>query len=703
MRQYMRHSVVLIGMLTVFSVFFPGIVAADISTGLIAHFDFEQNIADSSPTGFSGVMHGNLSYSPGAVGSYAAVFDGSSYIAFPTQYLYPLCNGTINLFVNVSSDFNYDQHVMGVKTNYKTEIGFGLNPLTYAGVPITAGNWYMITVTYSNGCTSTGSEKVYLNGQFVSEEINYHNNGYIGTWAYLSNPNYSVIGQSAAHPIESPKFKGLVDDIRIYNRALSQTEIQQLYQLRNVITPVQNITRSYKSGALPTSGGGTFPYVYGRSMVDGSIIIDINIKLNNETGGQISDSILQLWESGIEQIWSNRYNLSDGTYQYPIVFRVNWIPENMSINPYIYKTVSVKSVTGLWSTGEWYPTVYPLNIQDQIVAHEVGHYFGLYDEYTGGSLDPQNPIVDATALMAGHDSINPAIKERYFSEIIRWFEAETGRTASLTPTGAIPYVFTPYPSGLYESPIIGMTRNDWNIDGTSDLLWRHTPTGNIALWYMNGTSVTSYTTIATTPTDWIIAGTGDFNNDRKPDILWRHTPSGTVALWYMNGTSIGSTDVIGLVSADWELVGTADLNGDGKPDLLWRNTSGAIACWFMDGRDFVSAAGIAYVDVNWRIAGVADFNADGKPDILWQHTPSGTVAIWYMNGTSMTSATVINRVGTDWIITGTPDLNNDGKTDILWRQVSTGLIAYWLMDGANIQSTGTITTLDPSWQIVAPK
>ncbi len=39
--------------------------------------------------------------------------------------------------------------------------------------------------------------------------------------------------------------------------------------------------------------------------------------------------------------------------------------------------------------------------------------------------------------------------------------------------------------------------------------------------------------------NWSIAGVGDFNGDGKSDILWRHT-SGVNYVWYMNGvTPIG--------------------------------------------------------------------------------------------------------------------------------------------------------------------
>src|SRR3989304_8424342 len=87
-------------------------------------------------------------------------------------------------------------------------------------------------------------------------------------------------------------------------------------------------------------------------------------------------------------------------------------------------------------------------------------------------------------------------------------------------------------------------------------------------------------------TNWEIVGTGDFNNDGKTDILWRNKTNGLSALWFMDGTTMSSwTWLLPYVSdTNWEIVGTGDFNNDGKTDILWRNkTNGLSTLWFMDG------------------------------------------------------------------------------------------------------------------------
>jgi len=146
---------------------------------------------------------------------------------------------------------------------------------------------------------------------------------------------------------------------------------------------------------------------------------------------------------------------------------------------------------------------------------------------------------------------------------------------------------------------------DLNADGKPDLLWHHKTSGAVAAWTMNGLTMLSPEGIsigAVPDLNWQIASTPDLNGDGKPDILWLHTSTGTVAVWYMNGTAMTSSAVITAVGTSWRVVGTADFNGDGKLDILWRNpTTGEVAVWYMDGASINSASVIATVDPEWDL------------------------------------------------------------------------------------------------------
>ena len=95
---------------------------------------------------------------------------------------------------------------------------------------------------------------------------------------------------------------------------------------------------------------------------------------------------------------------------------------------------------------------------------------------------------------------------------------------------------------------------------------------------MNGSVVENSVRVNTVPTDWEVAGNGDYNGDGKSDILWRHTGFGGVGgdgqnwMYLMNGADIDSSVRVNTVPMDWEVAGNGDYNGDGKSDILWRHT-----------------------------------------------------------------------------------------------------------------------------------
>jgi len=45
--------------------------------------------------------------------------------------------------------------------------------------------------------------------------------------------------------------------------------------------------------------------------------------------------------------------------------------------------------------------------------------------------------------------------------------------------------------------------------------------------------------------NWQIVQTGDFNADGKSDLLWRDTNTGTVAVWLLNGLSVLQSGSLG--------------------------------------------------------------------------------------------------------------------------------------------------------------
>jgi hypothetical protein len=236
-------------------------------------------------------------------------------------------------------------------------------------------------------------------------------------------------------------------------------------------------------------------------------------------------------------------------------------------------------------------------------------------------------------------------------------------------------------------------QRDFNGDGKADLLWRDA-SGNTAMWFLDGTQVSSTGDVGNTPPNWSVAGTGDFNGDGIGDLVWRDN-AGDVAVWLMNGAAVTASGSLGNIPAAWTLVGTGDFDGDGKADLLWRDNLGNIAIWFMNGAQVSSSMGVGNLPINWQVVGTGDFNGDGMSDIVWRDN-LGNISIWLMNGAAVMTAAALGNIPTMWSIALTGDFNGDGMSDLLWRD-NLGNTSMWFMNGTSVASTAGVGNIPTNW------
>src|SRR5271165_3913602 len=122
-------------------------------------------------------------------------------------------------------------------------------------------------------------------------------------------------------------------------------------------------------------------------------------------------------------------------------------------------------------------------------------------------------------------------------------------------------------------------------------------------------SARAQTPVPTTPTITdFLSSSGDFNADGKQDILWRNIQTGEVRIWYMNGSTILSNDGVATVGLDWQIVGIADFDGSGFSDILWENANnGSFAIWTMREDSAVSHQ-YSSPGFQWSITGVGDLD-----------------------------------------------------------------------------------------------
>jgi len=239
---------------------------------------------------------------------------------------------------------------------------------------------------------------------------------------------------------------------------------------------------------------------------------------------------------------------------------------------------------------------------------------------------------------------------------------------------------------------------DLNGDGKDDLIWRNTD-GGVAGWLMNGAAPTATAMVGGAPNQWQIVGIGDFNFDGRDDLIWRSSADGAVAVWLMNGLGAHQDSIISGAPLDWSVAAIADFDGDGRDDIMLRHTDGTLARWTTNGVTQTGAAIIGSVSAAMEIAGVGDFDGDGRADILWRNTSDGSASIWRMKGDTVLNSATIGAAPAEWHIAQVGDFNGDGKDDIIWRH-DDGAIALWVMNGFSVTSTTIMGVVPTEWSLI---
>lgn len=259
----------------------------NLQQGLVAYYPFNGNANDESGNGNNGTVYGaTLTTDRFGNQNSAFYFDGennnieiSDNVSLRPQYIsisawaYPESSQGMLLGKSVYSNAASEQYALGaghfyfnIKRNSFCQPGFGWNWVGNSGYSLY--NWYHAIGTYDGSIM-----KIFVNGILVATNTNVQGpidgceggNLRIGKW-WANDPQ---------------NFKGKLDDIRIYNRALSQDEVNALYNEGIYLTEV------------------TITQVLQHS--DGSGLVDVNFDLSG-TANLYSISLEASFDGGTTYI-----------------------------------------------------------------------------------------------------------------------------------------------------------------------------------------------------------------------------------------------------------------------------------------------------------------------------------------------------------------------------------------------------------------
>ncbi|MDA3878934.1 MAG: T9SS type A sorting domain-containing protein [Prolixibacteraceae bacterium] len=221
--------------------------ARDISSNHILSYSFDNAegiiITDLSGKSNHGQLQGNATISDGYNNNGATLIDKADFVQLPENISEGLTSFTFTAWVNFNSlnastrlldlGNTATDNALVIIPSYKNNYGyisFRFQPyrgITYnvtSSQKIPVGSWTHIAVTYNWDLESEkGEASIYLNGKLVGTK-----NRIPHTPAdFLGNTTNNYIGYSRDEN-DLTGFNGSIDDVKLYNIALTETEIKQI-------------------------------------------------------------------------------------------------------------------------------------------------------------------------------------------------------------------------------------------------------------------------------------------------------------------------------------------------------------------------------------------------------------------------------------------------------------------------------------------
>ena len=247
-----------------------GMLDNDVRSGLVGEWKFDEDVASTSTTTYDATgnnNNGTLTNSPTRATSTCKVsnclsFDGvNNYVGVPeatstldvtnaltfAAWIYPTSTTSYRpIIAKIPPAYGSGYEFANSSGTFRTTLRTGVGDCDFTNGSLTFNTWQHVAATYNGNATSH-----YINGVFVASST-------ACTYGAAANNNDLYIGGRSS---DSSRFAGSIDDVRIYNRALSADEVKRLYNsgIYKRFFAVENVCRtndasSTIAGTAPCSG-----------------------------------------------------------------------------------------------------------------------------------------------------------------------------------------------------------------------------------------------------------------------------------------------------------------------------------------------------------------------------------------------------------------------------------------------------------------
>ena len=618
-------------------------------SGLVAWYGGDGNAHDLV-AGRNGQLKNGATFATGRVGQ-AFNLDGvDDYVEVAhSPELDPTAEATMEAWVNLAETPSRD-HKMDIMSKTAPGRGLGLSATTddrfyfYVGsgwgvrstTIIQKNQWYHLAATY----VANQEIRLYVNGRLeTTQRINE---------IRLQHSNPLMIGASPGLP--NDRFRGLIDEASLYNRALSAAEIEAIH---------------LAGGAGKCKPGGC---QYSLSKTSQSFPVG---------GGQDSFTVTTQagcpWTVSPSEAWIAVTSSSNGSGNTTVTYTVAANTGALARTGFIRVNDAVLAITQAGTTVCTYtispesksygPQEYPQE------AVQVSTQPGCKWTFT-------NPV----PWIYVHSSVeNPAQGTGAYGYLVEANKSGIARTGTLTIAGKTLTITqsansigcqTPAFAPAQTIPAAGVPfaieAADFNGDGRPDLAVVNLTPASVSIFLNNGgTTLTGPTNfpVGNNPFALTVA---DFNLDNKLDLAVANSESNNVSILLGDGMGgFGAASNITVGSAP-SAIDAGDFNLDGKPDLIVANlNSGYASVLLGDGSGGFGSPLSLSTGVGARAVLVADFNKDNRADVAVANREQNVLSIFYSNGDGTFLPGSSYATGTEPLWLATADLNLDGNPDLI--------------------------------------